>query len=384
MKQCVLPLFVLCAPAAVHGYGFASKLSTHEVVAFDEVSGQMVYGGAAFIAAESGGLNQPHGIMHRGADILVSSFGTDSVKRFDPFNGQYMGDLLTTAQGIDNPVQMKIGPDRRLYLSSQGNHRILRFEFETGAAVDAQPFIAGGQLNGPSGFDWSPDKSVLYVAGRYSGNVLAYNAQTGTPLTTGHVFASGLGAGSTFGLTVAPQGDVFVATNNQVRRYSSAGALLATLTISSIGLELAPDSNGVLAASNGTVRRINLSDNSVTGSLLSPAPGGINFFRWPVPIIAGGGRPLTVESGGQRFLAIQFGVPKFALGQSRMQFSTDLFQWTNAVVYSPLGTGVRRESPALTVQHALVDYGDWVLVTERDAEPVGAQTRRFFSMAHLR
>lgn len=364
--------------APVHAQVYTSNLNTSEVFAHDELTGQRM-GTTAFIAAGAGGLNQPHGIMPRGADILVSSFGTDSVKRYDRFTGQFAGDLITAAQGIDNPVLLRIGPDRRLYLSSQGNHRLLRFDFETGAAADAQPFIQGGQLSAPSGFDWSPDKSVLYVAGRASANILAYDAQTGAPLATGHILASGLGAGNTFGLAVSPQGDVFVATGNQVRRYSPAGALLATLGISAIGLDLAPDGTGVLAASGGTIRRINLSNNSVAnGSLLTPAPGGVNFFRWPARVTPAG--PLIVESGGQRYMAIQFAVPKYALAQTRMLFSTDLYNWPDAVVYSPTGTGVHRSDPALTVQHALTDYGDWVLVTERDAEPVGALRRRFFRM----
>lgn len=379
MKRSLLPALFLVGTAMVDAQVYASNLSSSEVFAYDEITGQR-RGGAAFITAGAGGLNQPHGILPRGTDILVSSYGTDSVKLYNRLTGAYAGDFATSAQGIDNPVLLKVGPDQRLYLSSQGNHRILRFDLATGAAADAQPFIQGGQLSAPSGFDWSPDKSVLYVAGRASANVLAYNAQTGAALATVHVFASGLGAGNTFGLAVTPQGDVFVATNNQVRRYSPAGALLATLGIAAIGLEQAPDGTGILAASGGTIRRINLSDNSVSnGSLLTPAPGSVNFFRWPAQVVPRG--PFLMETGGQRYAAIEFGVTKWALAQSRMQFSTDLFHWDDAVTYTPTGTGVQRNGAGLTVQHSLVDYGDRVVVIERDAEPAGTRQRRFYQMA---
>lgn len=241
--------------------------------------------------------------------------------------------------------------------------------------MDATPFISGGLLIGPSGFSWSPDNSVLYVSGRHSGNVLAYDAATGAPLATGHVVASGLGMGSTFGLTVAPNGHVFVATSNVVRRYSPAGTLLATITLASIGLELSPDGTGVLAASGGTIRRINIADNAAGSPQISPAVGGtLNFFYWPPRILEPQG--LIVEVAGQRYLAVQFTVSKWSPGASSVQVSDDWQNWQPAVTYSPTGYGVAREG-SQTVQHQLIDQGGTVMVIERDNQPAGTFRRRF-------
>jgi len=69
---------------------------------------------------------------------------------------------------------------------------------------------------------------------------------------------------------------------------------------------------------------------------------------------------------------------KGAAGLTRVQFSSDLFSWQDAVTYTPLGTGVSRTGPGLTVQHEMIDYGDTIVVIERDAAPVGSQPRRFY------
>lgn len=180
-----LALVAICFGAVpVSAQIFASSENSDEVFCFDPQSGVLI-GSGPFIPAGSGGLSRPHGILDRTNGPLVASFNTAEVKRYDRDTGAYVDNFITNGAGLSLPVHMAIGPsDGLLYISSQGNDRILRFNRDTGAVADGSPFIDGGLLDAPSGFDWSPDGTILYVAGRASGNVLAYDASTGRRLRT--------------------------------------------------------------------------------------------------------------------------------------------------------------------------------------------------------
>ncbi len=373
---CLMPAVVwLLATTCVRAEIYVSKLNTSEVFAYDENTGAKT---GVFVAAGLGGLNQPHGILHRGADLLVASFGTNSIKRYARVGGTPLGDFITASGGLDQPVLLRIGRDGKLYISSQGNDRMLRFDLQTGAALDSQPFIQGGQLDGPSGFGWSPDGAVLYVAGRYSGNVLAYNALTGAPLAVGHVVASGLGLGTTFGLAVELGGDIFVATGGQVRRFAPGGLDRGTITVSAIGLELSADSTAIVAASAGNLRSIRIMDHNVGSTQLSPSVGGtLNFFSLPPKRL--GAQSKILEIAGQRYCAMQFQVTKWSPGETGFFISEDLIHWRTAVAYSPTGTAATRRG-SLTSVVEVIDQGETLLITERDAEPIGTQGRRFYQM----
>ena len=128
-------------------------------------------------------MTNPHGILDRGSDILVASW-THEIKRCDRETGAFLGNFVQSDAGLSNPVYMEIGPDGNLYVSSQQNNRIYRYNPDggSGISVDGGPWIDGGSVNGPSGFGWSSDGSVFYVAGRFSANVAAYNSTTGRGL----------------------------------------------------------------------------------------------------------------------------------------------------------------------------------------------------------
>lgn len=338
------------------------------------------------IAAGSGSLNQPHGIIDRRSGVLVASFGTHEVKRYDRMSGAFIDNFIPTSAGLNSPVYLAIGPnDGLLYVSSQGNDRIMRFNLETGAAIDSSPFIDGGSLDGPSGFDWSPDGTILYVAGRYSANVLAYDATTGAPLEFGHEFASGLGSGNTFGLIVdRDTGDVFVASNGNVLRYAADGHLITTINTSgTIGLENGPDGTSIYAAANNNLYRIAKSANSVTGPLLAGGSINIlNFFHFSQvgdPVLSEISSQLDQEVPGEDYLTLSWLVAGLTSGSIvSLQWSPDLTVWDDAATYTLVGRKLERDAGAGTTMVSAPGTDSPFTIVERTADSIQSVGQRFF------
>jgi len=358
---------------------------SHEVLQYDPGTGA-VLAGQPLITSAGSGLDQPHGIVDRRAGVLIASFGTHEVKRYHRTTGAFLDNFVPATSGLNAPVYLAIGPgDGFLYVSSQGNDRLVRFGLESGAAVDPTPFISGGSLNGPSGFGWSPDGSILYVAGRYSANVLAYAATTGVPLNSGHVFASGLGAGDTFGLAVdAGSGDVFVATAGEVRRYGSAGTMLATITLpGAIGLENSPDGATVYVAANNNLYRIAKANNAVTGPLLAgPAINVLNFFhfsRVAEPRVS----PLTFAVSDilpeEHRFEFTLSLAGLTSGSTAtIESANDLDNWSQGAVYTMVGQTLQRDLDTGTIQVDATTVGEWWTITERESASLRAGPRRFY------
>src|SRR5690606_2772174 len=117
-----------CAALAVSAPAerlFVSSDLNHEVLLYDADTGVV----AGVFAAPGGAadLDQPHGILARCGDVLVASFGNSRIARFDRDTGAYLGDFAGPGDGLSLPVYLAPGPDGDLYVSSQGNDRIVRF-----------------------------------------------------------------------------------------------------------------------------------------------------------------------------------------------------------------------------------------------------------------
>lgn len=287
MKNILTVFLFVALTSSVSAQVFSSRFSSQDIYKYDSETGQRI-GDGAFIPAQAG-LSNPHAILDRGSDILVASW-THEIKRFDRETGAFLGNFLESDAGLSNPVYMEVGPDGNLYVSSQQNDRIYRYNFEgdSGSSVDAGPWIEGGSVSGPSGFDWSPDGSVFYVAGRFSANVAAYNASTGEEIGQ---FSTSENAGSTFGLAVdEASGDLFVAVDGSVVRYDLSGGFPnngetppSTIinTSGSIGLEPSADGLLIHVASGNNLVSISVADNSVSASFFQSDDGNLhNFFHF--------------------------------------------------------------------------------------------------------
>ncbi len=272
----VIALLGALAPA--RGIVYVSSHNNNEVLRFDATTGMFI---DTFItAADNGGLSQPHGILERCDDVLVAGMANNAILRFDRTTGQFLDTFADAASGLNGPVYLFPRSDGLLYVSNQGGDEILRFNSD-GTLQDVFVTAGSGGLDGPSGFAFGPD-GRLYVASRFSANVLAYDGMTGAFDEVIADSSDGLGVGTTFGLNIGSNDDLYVASNNAVFRYDfDTSAVIATIPLGfPIGIERSPTGE-ILVASGNNLRTIDLSDNSLSAPILA---GGtvnlLNFFHF--------------------------------------------------------------------------------------------------------
>ncbi|HNO78724.1 MAG TPA: hypothetical protein PKN33_11745 [Phycisphaerae bacterium] len=276
------------APQCPSNVLYVSSDFGHEVLRYDATTGLFI---DTFVsAAAATGLDQPHGILDRGSDVLVASFGTDQILRYDRDTGALLNVFVDSTSGLDNPVYILVGPDENLYVASQGSDEILRYD-STGTLIDAFVTAGDGGLDGPSGIAFGPD-GRFYVAGRYSANVIVYDGTTGAFDEVLVDSGDGLTSGNTFGLQFGDNGDLYFVSNNAVFRYDLNTSNIVTTINFGFPIGLEPGlSGGIFVADNNNLSLIDTGDNSVTSSFLS---GGsinlLNFFHFSnvtVPGIVG-------------------------------------------------------------------------------------------------
>ncbi len=127
------------------------------------------------------------------ADLLVGSWQTHSIRRYDDF-GNYVGDFVPPGDGgLFLPDGMDFGADGHLYVASSNSNQVLRYNGQTGTFIDA--FIDTG-LNAPGNLQFGPD-GFLYVCDKNTGRVLRFDPNSGS---LDSVFASGGGLTNPVGL----------------------------------------------------------------------------------------------------------------------------------------------------------------------------------------
>lgn len=93
-----------------------SSFSGHRVLRYNETNGAFV---SVFIAANSGGLNLPHGLAE-GPDgnLYVASGNSNTVVRFDGQTGNFLGVFApgagSSSVGVSLPIGLGFGPDGSL------------------------------------------------------------------------------------------------------------------------------------------------------------------------------------------------------------------------------------------------------------------------------
>jgi sugar lactone lactonase YvrE len=293
MSVRVSSLLLFTLAVAARADLFLSGFSSNAVFRYDENTGAPIDGGV-FISANSGGLNLPHGIM-RMADgsFIVASAGNDTVLRYSSTGASLGAFIANGANGVpaltlDYPVDFALGADGLLYVTSQMNDRVVRFNATTGAYVDV--FISGGTLDGPSGLAFGPTGD-LYVAGRFSNNVLRYNATTGA--TVGSFAPTAFS--QPFGIAVHPDnGTLYVANGsaNQIRSIDPvSGSTLDTIITGSLNLPIGLEfglGDDLYAASfnNNRLARFDGASGSYEGDLIAAGSAGVNnpnFLLFAVP-----------------------------------------------------------------------------------------------------
>ena len=170
-------------------------------------------------------------------DLFVPSYTRASVFRFEATTGAFLQELAI-ANGLDKPIEAIIGPDSRLYVSSEQSHHILRYDPATGAFIDVFVTPGHGGLSEPGGMAFGPD-GHLYVASGLGDAVLRYDGNTGAFINAFVSPGSG-GLDQPYGLVFGPDGHLYVASfsNHEVLRYDGhTGAF--------IGAFISPGSGGL-------------------------------------------------------------------------------------------------------------------------------------------
>lgn len=173
-----------------------SSRGAHKVLCFDLMSGSFVeqFTKAHFSYAISkrphamseredapnlsdDGLRQPFGLIQDpGGNLLVASFGTDSVRRYDGETGMFI-DTFASGHNLRQPRNVVYGPDGNLYTTT-GNHGVMRFNGRTGAFIDNFVSPGSGGLRDPYGLEFGEDGN-LYVVSGGTDSVLRYDGHTG-------------------------------------------------------------------------------------------------------------------------------------------------------------------------------------------------------------
>ena len=260
--------------AALTGTLYVSNLGSGGVISkHDAATGALI--DADFIVTPGGS----HGILQVGNEVLVAVWATDQVRRYSAETGAFLGVFADATSSLNDPVDLRVGPDGMLWVTSQANGRVNRYDLLTGVAQ--VPFIAAeAHLSSPSGIAFSPDGSRVFVVDRNDGEVLEYNRNSGAYVQTTADLS-----GEAFGLQWAWDGFLYVG-NGGLRRLDPDAPFIDTLVTPStltIGVELAEGDIFAAEFSNNAVRRFdpeaNASDLHVSGASLNQP----NFFHFAVP-----------------------------------------------------------------------------------------------------
>jgi len=274
---------------------FVSSFSQNSIRRYDEITGAFL---GTFISAGSGGLSAPHrGIFGLDGNFYVASANNDCILRYNGQTGAFVDVFIQNgAKGLpagtlDYPVDLTIGPDGSLYVSSQLNDSILRFNANTGTFMDSFVLSGSGGLDGPSGIQFH--NGDLFVAGRFSSAVYRYDGATGAYETT---IGSGV-LNTAFGLDFGVDGNLYVASGGSQRVYrfdpstgTSLGAFFSAGSgglSGSIGVEFGPDGNLYVASLNtDSVKRYNGTTGAFLDDFVAAGSGSLdqpNFMTFAVP-----------------------------------------------------------------------------------------------------
>jgi streptogramin lyase len=245
--------------------------------------------GQVMVPSGSGGLNGTSKlVIGPDGNLYVSSQANDRVLRYDGATGAFIDIFVAAGSGgLDIPVGLDFGPDGNLYIASNLS-TVRRYDGTTGAYIDA--FVTG--LGHPTGVLFGPDDN-LYVCSRDDDKVLRFDGTTGAFIDDFVTAGSG-GLDAPRGLVFGPDGNLYVGeeTNDSVRRYDGAtGAFIDVFVAAgSGGLDRANDvvfgPDGILYVASQNNDQL-LAYDGTTGAFLGALPSdlldGPTWFAIGVP-----------------------------------------------------------------------------------------------------
>lgn len=162
-------------------------------------------------------------------ELLVCSFGGDSVGRYDLDTGAFLG-VLEPSDDLDGALGAAVGPDGDIYVASEESNMVLRYDGATGAWVGrfvwddpATPKDETGGLRGPGAVLFGPD-GRLYVSSFDSSAILRYDGATGEFVDVFVPPGAGGLKGPDAGMVFGPDGHLYVPGfySDSIPRYDGA------------------------------------------------------------------------------------------------------------------------------------------------------------------
>ena len=137
--------------------------------------------------------------------LYVNSYNTKTIQRYNPNNGEFLGDFASTENAA---LSIVFGPDGHLYVASL--YTIERFNGQTGEPMGR--FTSGRFIEKPYSLTFGPD-SQLYVYDQTNYDIVRFNGMTGAFES---VFIDGQYLfNPTCGIAFGPDGNLY--TTNFVR-----------------------------------------------------------------------------------------------------------------------------------------------------------------------
>jgi glucose/arabinose dehydrogenase len=286
------------------GNVYVSSRATNQVLRYNGSTGAFI---DAFVTQGSGGLSGPWGqTFGPDGNLYVASESTNQVLRYNGSTGAFIDAFISAGSGgLDTPRGVRFGSDGSLYVTSRSTSSILRYQgplaSSPGAPLPA-PGQSGATFVAPSsgGLIWPlyllfGSDGKLYVASEQNAGILRYDGTTGAFIDT---FVPGGRGNLASGRSMVfdPDGRLYVADSGHgVHRYDAQGNFVGDLLVNSVSPSLnAPvgmafDAVGNLLLSsriNNIVVRYDRGVN-VTLSAASATPVSVNYTTVDGSALAG-------------------------------------------------------------------------------------------------
>ncbi len=258
---------------------------TIDTIAGNPPSTTHIYSGAGFTYNILPSVTDDQGATFLQNELLVATYtGGDSIFRFEETTGAFLEEFAT-GDGLDDPIDVIIGPDGNLYVNGEGSDNVLRYNAVTGVFIDEFVSAGSGGLDSPGGMAFGPDGN-LYVASWASDSVLRFDGTSGAFIDDFVTSGSG-GLGRAYSLTFGPDGNLYVNSrdDDQVFRYSgTTGAFIDEVVSTGSGglstpeqMVFGPDGN-LYVTSFGTneVLRYNGTTGAFIDDFVTAGLGGLN------------------------------------------------------------------------------------------------------------
>jgi DNA-binding beta-propeller fold protein YncE len=259
--------------------------NTNSIERYDANTGDFL---GNFVDSGSGGLVNPilvlfgpDGYLYVTSGGLNGTTANSSVIRYDG-TGAYIDTFIPPgSSGLAGPISLRFGPDGNIYVTSLNSNQVLRYNGMTGAFMDE--FAVGGPLMGPTDLLFGPDGN-LYVASALGNEVLRYDGMTGMFIDEfakdGPLFVTG-------GLLFGPDGHLYVGgqfSNNVLRYDGMTGAFIDEFVTAGsgglnrpAGLIFGPDGNLYVSSSNNdVVLRYDAMTGAFIDQFIPQQSGGLN------------------------------------------------------------------------------------------------------------